>query len=78
MEKMEIQTPVGTLVIEPKGSVGEYPGVYVYMGNGASVATVEYTPDRFDGTPGIQILAWRDASAEEASDWISVDNIDSY
>lgn len=78
MDKMEIQTPAGVLVIESKGSYEDYPGVYVSMGNGAPIATVEYTPDRFDGTAGIQVLAWRDACAEEASDWTAVENIDSY
>lgn len=78
MERMEIQTPAGTLIIESKGSYDEYPGIYVSMENGAPVATVEYTPERFDGTSGIQVLAWSDACAEEASDSISVDNIDAY
>lgn len=77
-DKMIIPTPVGNLVVEQKGSLNEYPGLYVSMENGAPVATVEYTEDRFDGTPGIQVLAWGDAVNEEASSWTSVDNIDAY
>lgn len=77
-EQIIVPTPIGNIVIEQKGSVNEYPGVYVSMENGAPVATIEYTPDRFDGTAGVQVLAWTDACDEEASTWVSVNNIENY
>lgn len=40
-EQIIVPTPIGNIVIEQKGSVNEYPGVYVSMENGAPVATIE-------------------------------------
>lgn len=34
-DQLIIPTPVGNLVVEQKGSLNEYPGVYVSMENGA-------------------------------------------
>lgn len=78
MEQFIVPTPAGNLVIEQKGSMEEYPGIYVSMENGAPVATIEFTPNRTDGTSGIQVLAWEDASREEPSAFLNVDNYDNF
>lgn len=77
-QKVEVVTPVGTLVATPTGG-GEYPGIQIELRkDGISydlgLAVIEYN----GGTKTLRAHVWSDAMHEDPTIQATYDNVDTF
>lgn len=61
--KIRVNTPMGTLCAERKGTLTEYPGFYVSLANGKE--DTEYAIVEYDQVKGcVQVVVYKDDALE--------------